>query len=280
MRVVIFKRHQASQYLLLFFLASLSVFMLLPLIWLVSSSFKGPGEIFQVPFHLLPKKMMLDNYFTAWRRVKLQSAFLSSSIATSLFLVFHLSLCTTSGYVFAKFRFRRRNILFTFVIATMMIPQEVTYFAVFDTVRWMKSINTYWGLALPFLYSGFGVFLMRQFALSLPDEFIESAKIEGCGNFAIFFRIVLPNLKQGVFALGILAFSFMWEEYAWARICAASEKVRTLSIALTFLLKDISGNSSIPALLAGSVIAMVPVLVIFIIFQKQFIQSVMSTGIK
>lgn len=257
-----------------------SLFLLSPVFWLISASFQGSGEIFKVPFHWVPTKFTFSNYINAWNVAHISRALLNSAIASLLMLIFHVFFCTFSGYVIVKYSFKFKNICIVFILATLMLPQEITYLPIYNIVKSLGLINTYLGLTIPFFISGFGIFLMMQFARSVPNEMIESARIDGCNEYSIFLRIAIPMLRPSMAALSILAFSFIWNEFAWARIVIISDEMRTLPISLTFLAKSSDNSSNIPSLLAASVMAMVPVMLLFLVFQRQFIESVASSGVK
>ncbi|NOU72999.1 ABC transporter permease subunit [Paenibacillus sp. LMG 31458] len=263
-----------------FFMLVIAIILLSPVFWLVSASFQGSGEIFKVPFKWIPNHISLDNYINAWNVGKIGEALWNSICVSLLMLVFHVFLCTFSGYVIVKHSFKYKNILIMFILATMMLPQEITFLPIYNVVKSMGLINSYLGLAIPFFYSGFGVFLMMQFARSIPNEIIESAKIDGSSEFSIFLRIVMPMMRSSMAALSILAFSFIWNEFAWSRIAIISDSMRTLPIALSFLAFSSDNSTNITALLPSSVIAIAPVMILFFIFQRQFIESVASSGVK
>jgi ABC-type glycerol-3-phosphate transport system permease component len=270
-------------YALFFFLLVLTIVLLLPIVWLVSASVQGPGAIFQVPFHWIPREWRFDNFSFAWNVGKIGFAFMSSSKTALIAVCVHVSWCTITGYVFAKYRFRFNRTFVTMFLLTMMIPGQVTIFTVYQYAKDLHLINTNLGLALPFFINGAGTFMMLQFAKYVPTEIMESAKMDGCGNWGTFFKISLPQMKAGISALTILMFKFIWDEFPWATLIANSDHVRTLPLALVLFLRSQASNDSsanIPAMLASSVIMFIPVLVIFLIFQKQFIESVSYSAVK
>lgn len=254
--------------------------IILPLIWLFSASVQGLSGISRTPFDWIPHELVLKNYSNVWVQGKLGYAFISSVCASSLYIVFHLFLCTISGFLFAKYKFRYRNTIFIFVMITMMVPAEITYFPVYDIIKRLHAINTYPGLVLPSLMSGFGIFFMRQFATYIPNELLECAKIDGAGNLRSFFQIALPLLKSAVAALAILAFTYIWNEYIWSSLVINSDKMKTLPVTLAMLASSQFRLINYNEVIAGGVIALTPVLIVFLIFQRQFIESVTSSGIK
>jgi ABC-type glycerol-3-phosphate transport system permease component len=278
------KEIRLSDYIKLAFMLIIALIMIFPLIWAFSASFQSISDIFKVPFNWIPEKVVWSNYTYAFtgshRIIDLKTAYISSIIVSSGYIVMHLLFCTVSGFVFAKYSFRLKNLLLTLVVATMMIPQELTYIPVYGIMRKLHFIDTYQGAILPLMISGFGVFFMRQFATYIPTEMLEAARIDGAGNIRTFFAIVLPLLKPAVSALTILAFSFIWDEFAWSTLVLSSNEHLTIPIALVSLSKSSNMDIKPGELLATSMMAMIPVIVIYLLFQKQFITSVTSSGIK
>jgi ABC-type glycerol-3-phosphate transport system permease component len=257
-----------------------TIIVILPLIWLFSASVQGLSGLSKTPFDWVPHELLFRNFSHIWIEGKLGYAFLSSVCASSIYIVLHLFICTISGYVFAKYNFRFRNTIFTFILITMMVPPEITYFPVYGIMKSLHAINTYPGLVIPCMISGFGIFFMRQFAIYIPNELLECARIDGAGNLRTFFQIALPLLKSAVSALAILAFVYIWNEYAWSYLVINSDKMKTLPVTLAMMASQQFNPISYNEILAGGVIALLPVLVLFLIFQKQFIESVTNSGIK
>lgn len=254
--------------------------MLLPLLWLLSASFQGPGEIYQIPFKWIPEEFLFSNYVRAWKIGKMGSAFFSSMCISVMYIVLHICCCTLIGYVFAKFEFKYKNLLFMVVLLTMMIPQELTLFPLYGVAKELNILNKYVGVIFPFAISGFGIFFMRQFSAYVPNEILEAARIDGCGNLRTFGKVAIPLLKPAISALSVLAFSFIWDEFAWSKLVLSSQNKLSIPIALTSLSSSSLNDVLISELLAASVIAMIPVVILFVIFQKQFMSSITQSGIK
>ena len=254
-----------------------------PVIWLLSASFQNQAQIFQFPFHWLPSSFDMSNYVTAWTQGELGSAFVTSVEVVLLYVPLHVLFCTMIGFVFAKYHFRGKNLIFLLILMTMLIPQETTYFSIYGIVRGLGWLNTPQGVVLPFLLSGFGIFLMRQYALAIPNELLEAAEIDGCSHSRTFFSIALPILQPGMIALAILALTFMWGEFAWSRLILSDPTRQTLPIALFQLINlaaTNAGPAQYPALLAGSVLTIIPVIGLFLLLQRRFIESISSSGLK
>lgn len=276
------KRINWSGIVLFVMMGLFALAMASPVLWMLSASFQNQADVFKAPFNWLPGHLDITNYAKAWNDGNLGSAFLTSVEVTLLYLPIHVFFSTLTGYVFAKFNFRGKNVIFLLILATMLIPQETTYFSVYDITRSIGWLNTPQGVVLPFVYSGFGIFLMRQYALAIPDELIEAARVDGCSNIRCFFSIAMPLLRAGMTALAILALTFIWNEFAWSRLVLSEPTTQTLPVALYFLSHVASGVGQVvqyPVLLAASVIAAAPVLILFFLFQRHFIESISKAGL-
>lgn len=261
-------------------IATVAIIMIMPLLWLFSASFQNMGQIFKVPFSWIPEQFNLSNYSAAWTEGNMRSALFSSVCVSIMYIVCHISFCTIIGFVFAKYKFRWKKLMFTLILLTMMLPQELSYFPVYGIVKKLGIVNEYIGVALPLMISGMGVFMMRQFSLYIPNELLEAAKIDGCGNFKSFIRIGVPLLKPGMSSLTILAFSFIWDEFAWSRLVLNTPNKMTIPIMLTNLVSSSNNDVELTTMLAASVIAMIPVITLYVIFQRQFMESIIQSGIK
>lgn len=265
----------------------IAALLLMPILWLISASVQGPGQIFQNPFGWIPSTWLWSNYSDTWsgdlnlQLPALQDAFKSSLIVAAIAVPVHVILNTYIGFVLAKYRFKLKGLLLFLILCTMMIPQSVTLFPNYLTVKTLGLIDTQLGIALPSLISGFGVFLMMQFARAVPDEYLEAARIDGSSDLWIFLRIGVPLMKAAIATLTILMFTYIWNEYTWSHLVVNSESTVTLPVTLVNMAQNVSGMAAnIPNMLAGCVISFVPVLVIFLAFQRQFIESVSQSGIK
>ena len=274
------RRKKLLSYLYSLILVVIALFMISPIIWMISASFQNNGEIYQSSFQWIPEVFRWENYETAWNVAKIGTALKNTAIVSAIMVIAQLFLCTLAGYAIAKYNFRFKKIIVVFIMATMMLPQEITYFPVYSLMADMHLLNTYIGLALPFFMSGFGVFLMMQFAQYVPNELMESARIDGCREWGIFFRISLPIMKASLSSLAILAFTFIWNEYAWAKLAVSSNAMKTVTITLSMLANNSENQIQTSALLAASVVAILPIMVVFVCFQKNFIESVTRSGVK
>lgn len=271
---------KAKQVLLFLGLFVAALLLISPLVWLFSASFQNNGEIYQTPFRWIPEIFRFENYKTVWVQEHFGSIMLNTVLASILMVSAQLLLCTITGYVLAKYKFKGRKIITVLILSTSMIPQSTTYFSIYPIMGKLGLLNSSLGLSFPFFVSGFGVFLMMQFCRYVPDEMIESAKIDGCNDWRIFFQIAFPLLRPAVASLSILAFTYIWSEYAWARLCTSISEKQTISIALSMLAVNSDGTIKTSEMLAGGVLAIVPVVILFICFQKNFIEGMTRSGIK
>lgn len=250
-----------------------------PFLWMLLSSFKSEGEIREVPPTWWPRDFALGNYTELFDRLSFPTYFTNSVVVAVAVTAGNLVLCSAAGYALAKMRFPGRKALLGLVLGTVMVPGMVTFVPLFVLVSKMGLTNTFAGLILPFLVGAFGVFFMRQFILSIPDELIESARIDGAGEVRIFLRIILPLCRPALATLGILTFLGSWNNFLWPLVVATTEDKYTLPVALA--LYSVGQNETdYGLLLAGSVVVVVPVLVVFVLLQRHFVRGIATTGLK
>lgn len=253
---------------------------LLPFIWMILGSFKTGREIRQVPPTFFPQQFTLENYKTILSDPDLPlSLFYRNSAVIALANVVQV-LFTSSlyGYIFAKFDFRGKKYLFWFILATMMIPHQVTMIPGYLILARLGLINKLWGLIVPAAIDAFGIFLFRQFALSIPGELIDAARVDGAGEFRIYRSIVLPELGPALATFGMLTFMFNWNAYLWPLIVLTEQKVRTLPIILTWYSNQ--HDQQLHLTMAASVLVILPVLFVFILTQRWIVKGITLTGIK
>ncbi len=255
------------------------VLLIGPFLWMLLGSFRPDRELKQVPPAWLPQNPTLDNYRTLFTELDFPTYFFNSTVVAVVITVGNLIFCSMLGYALAKLHFPGKRIIFALVLGTLMVPGVVTFVPLFVLVSNLGMVNSFPGLILPFLAGPLGVFLMRQFFQSLPDELIHAARVDGAGEFRIFWSIMLPLCKPALATLGILTFLASWNNFLWPLVVAQSEDKYTLPVALAIY--AIGENSSDYGLLmAGSVAIIVPVLVVFLALQKHFVRGIAMTGIK
>ncbi|MBQ4898309.1 carbohydrate ABC transporter permease [Paenibacillus sp. Marseille-P2973] len=271
-------KHIWSSSLAFILMAVVSLFTLFPLFWLFSSSLKDISEIFVNPPIWIPSTLHWENFRELFVERKFGiitwNSFLLSTTSTLIALIF----CSLAGFAFAKYKFKGKQFLFVLVLASLMIPHEATMVPLFSIYKNMHLIDNIWGVILPDLANAFGIFFMRQYCMSLPDEMMEAARIDGCNEFKIFRKIVLPNLRSGFAGLGIILFVKQWNNFLWPSVILRSQENMTLSVALKAL--EDSNNTPYHLIMAGSVISVLPLLIIVLIFQKQLIAGMIDGAIK
>lgn len=250
-----------------------------PFLWMLLSSFKPESEIRRSPPTLIPETWTTENYTDLFRRLDFPTFFGNSVLVAVLVTVGNLLFCSMVGYALAKLDFPGRNVLFALVVGTLMVPGMVVFIPQFVLVANLGLVDTYAGLVLPFLITPFGIFLMRQFIGGLPDELIDAARVDGAGELRIFARIVLPLCGPALATLAILTFLSSWNNFLWPLVVAQSEDRYTLPIALALYATG-QNQTEFGLLLAGAVVVVLPVVVLFVVLQKHFTQGIATTGIK
>lgn len=259
-------------------LVTSALLALIPIVWLVLGSFKTPAELSQRPPTLLPESWDLSNYTEAMTRFNFPSYLANSIIVTLAATLLTLAINSMAAYALAKYNFRGKNGLFLLTLATIMIPLQVILLPVYQVVASLGMVNTLWGLIIPAAATPTGVFILRQYMLSIPDELIEAARVDGAGEFRIFFRIVLPMCRPALAVVAILSIMWRWNDFLWPLVVAQSESVYTLPVALA----RFTAEETVPfnLILAMSVVTVLPVIILFLFFQRQIVTGIANTGIK
>ncbi len=252
--------------------------MIIPFLWSILTSFKNATEVFTPPLISISFPLNFDAYkemierlpflIYAWNTIKVAGAITLGQLLT----------CSLAGFAFAKINFPGREILFLIFLATMMVPTAVTLIPNFVTMSELKLVNTLTGLILPFIGSAYGTFLMRQFFLGFPSELEDAAKLDGCNPPSFYWHILLPNSRPILATLGLMTFQWAWNEFQWPLIMIRTDPFRTLQVGLSALQNEHYINW--PLLMAASVLTNLPIILLFIIAQKQFVQSIKMTGLK
>jgi len=259
-------------------LALLAALTLFPLAWMVSASLMAPGEAASFPPPLAPKSATLANYreLFAAEGIGRQAAnsLLIAVGATLLSLAFNLA----AGYAFAKLHFAGRERIFRTLLGALVIPAQVTMMPLFLMLKQMGLVNTYAGALVPWLASVFGIFLVRQYARSIPDEILEAARIDGAGELRIFVSVVLPLLKPIVVTLAVLTFLGAWNDFMWPLIVLTDRDLQTLPVALAGLSREHVQDTEL--MMAGSVVTTLPVLLLFLVLQRYYMQGLLMGSVK
>jgi multiple sugar transport system permease protein len=259
-----------------------------PLIWMVTSSLKVPNRIFTVPIEWLPLdndgnlSLRWQNYADAWNTAPFARYFFNSIYVSGAATLLNLFFCSLAGYGFAKYNFPLKNLMFLGILATMMIPFHVVIVPLFVLMRdlgWLKGVSVYNALIIPNMMSGFGVFLMRQYILTLPDELFDAARIDGAGEVGTYFRIVLPLSRGPLAALAVFVFLDNWNSLLWPLVVTTSQdQFRTLAVGLTQF-QTIHGTEY-QKLLAASTLVAIPMIIVFFLLQRHFIRGIALSGLK
>jgi multiple sugar transport system permease protein len=271
--------HHGGRWWLYLVLVVALIAVVAPFVWMVLGSFKSEGELRQIPPTWWPQTASLDNYTQLFDKLSFGQFFANSAVVAVVVTAGNLIFCSMLGYALAMLDFKGKKVIFTAVMTTLMIPFVVTFVPLFVTVANAGLIDTLPGLFLPFLVSPFGVFLMRQFILGLPKDLLDAGRVDGAGELRIFFRIILPLCGPALATLGILTFLGSWNNFLWPLVVAQSEDRYTLPVALA-LYSTGQNSTNYGLLLAGATVVIIPILVVFLIFQKRFIEGIATTGLK
>lgn len=259
-------------------LAGGAFIMVFPFVWMMIASLMTAGEIQLRPPVWLPAVPQFNNYAELVESIPIARLYFNS-LFTSGIIVFGVLLSSSlAGFAFAKYRFPGREFLFYLILATMMIPFFVTLIPVFFIVRQLGWIDTYQGLVVPGLTSAYGIFLMRQFMITVPDEIIDAARIDGASELSIYWRIVLPLIKPALATLGTFVFIGAWNNFLWPLLVLDSRELMTLPLGINSLRSLYADNTNL--LMAGTAVSVLPMLFVFIYLQRYFIQGIALTGLK
>jgi multiple sugar transport system permease protein len=251
---------------------------LVPYAWMVSSSFKPNAEIFSATLEFIPRHPILDNYVTAVTREPVGRAILNSIIMAGGETIAVVVTSIFTAYPFARLRFRGRDLVFLIVLGTMMIPSQVTMIPTFILMRWLGWIDTYQGLIVPRIITPLGIFLMRQFLLTLPRELEEAARIDGCGRLRTLLQVLLPHLGPAVATLAIFTFTASWNEFFWPLIVVQSSEMRTIQLLIAAIKQAEAVDWGV--VMAIVTLSVFPTVVIYLALQRYFVKGIVMSGLK
>ncbi|MDQ3460040.1 MAG: carbohydrate ABC transporter permease [Deinococcota bacterium] len=270
-------RFTLGNWLLALFLVPTAFFMLAPFIWMISTSLKSAGAVFEYPPTFIPDPPRWDNYRRVFEVLPFARFFLNSLFVAAAVTVLQLVTSSLAAYAFARLRFPGRDALFLGYLGTLMIPAQVVIIPNFILLSYLGWIDTYQALILPAAFSAFGTFLLRQYFLTIPGELEDAAVVDGANHFQIYTRVILPLSGPALSALAIFTFLFNWNSFLYPLVVTNSTQMSTLTVGLNTLQGQY--NTAWTLLMAGSVIALLPVLVVFIFAQRYFIKGITMTGI-
>ena len=251
---------------------------LTPLLWMLSASFMPSGQANSFPPPLLPENPTLEHYRAMFTRLDVGRYFLNSALLATTVTAISLFFNSMAGYAFAKLRFRGREPLFRALLSGLVIPVQVAMLPLFLLLKEMGLVNTYGGVIVPAMAGIFGIFLIRQYALGIPDDLLDAARIDGASEFRIYRSVVLPLCSPMLITLGIFTFLAVWNDFMWPLIVLTDDSMYTLPVALANLVGERVQDTEL--MMAGAVLTVLPVLVIFLALQRYYIQGVMMGSVK
>jgi multiple sugar transport system permease protein len=257
---------------------TVSVVMLLPLVWMVLTSFKPEADIVDFPPRLWPAEWTISHYVDVWDRIPMARLYINTIVFAGTVTVLSLILDSMTAYALARLRFRGRNVVFVIILVMLMLPFQVTLIPLYDILADLGWTNTLHGLITPRATNAFGIFFLRQFFLSLPADLEEAARIDGAGEFRIYRQIILPLAKPALLTLALFHFMYNWNDLLWPLVIIQSSENQTLPAGLAVF----AGQHVVEygLLMAGSVLALVPIVLFFLLIQRRFVDSMATTGIK
>ena len=272
------KKKMISKILIYAMLIALTLLMLIPFVWMISASLQLSKDVFKYPFEWIPSKPVWKNYVDIWTTIPLATFVFNTTKLTVIITLLQLFTSSFAAYAFSKLEFKFRDVLFLSYIATIAIPWQVYMVPQFIMMRGLHLNDTHLSLILLQAFSAFGVFLIRQFYMSIPNSLIEAARIDGYSEYKIYANIMLPLAKPALSTLTIFTFVGVWNDFMGPLIYINSEKLKTIQVGLRMFISQYSAEYSL--IMAASLISLIPVLIIFLSLQRFFVEGVASTGVK
>ena len=255
------------------------LFFLFPFFWMVSTSLKAGDELFLYPPSLTPKKLLFHNYLDIWSKAPFGTYFLNSIFVTTAITLGEIATSVLAAYAFSKISFPGREKLFLAFLGTLMIPNVVTLVPVYVIVRKLNWVDTYWGLIIPQLATVYGIFLLRQFFLTIPHDLDDAAQVDGLSRLGILLKIYVPLSVPALIALAIISFINNWNNFFWPLVVTNSDTMRTLPIGLRFFMEG-EGSGEWQYLMVASTLVVVPPLIVFLFLQRYFVRGITMSGIQ
>ena len=257
-----------------------AISMIAPFLWMIAVSFMTDSQIFLFPPKVIPQPFVTQNYISVFNKLPILQFFLNSLFVAAATTIFQVLFSAMAGYAFARSKFKYKNIIFFIFLLTMMIPPQVNIIPLFFVMRELHWINTYQALIVPGIFGGFGVFFMRQWFSAMSAEIEDAAKIDGCSTWSIFFKIALPLSMSAVVTLGLFTFITTWNSFMWPLIVTNTQDIMTLPVAIAQFKSTFREVIQWGDLCAGSVVLSIPVIMIFLLGKKYFINDLLTGGIK
>ena len=272
------KKFTTGKFLVYLVLVLGCVITLAPFVWMFLTSFKTQVEAISIPPSIFPRKWNLNTYLQLTDKLPFWRMYANTVLTAVITVVGQLTMCSLAGYAFGRIEFPGRDLLFLLCLGVLMIPSSILILPQYLIIQNMKLLNTLRAVFLPNLFSAFGTFMMRQFFISIPRELEEAARIDGCGTGRIFAQIMIPMVKPGLVSLSVLTLRFAWNNLMWPIIVNTSPEKMTLAAGLSYLQGQYL--SDYPSIMAGALLSIIPLIIVYAIFQKQFIEGIAFTGIK
>ena len=258
--------------------ALVAVVVMFPIYWMFATAVRPASELFIREFQLVPGQFRFENFVEAWRLFPFTRWYFNSITIALIAVSLTVSINLICGYALAKFRFIGRKVFFLAVVGTLMLPIQVIMISQFRIVAELGLLNSIWGVIIPVSAEAFGIFLARQFMLSMPDDLLEAARVDGASEFMTFFRIVLPNSKPLIAVLVIFTFGWRWNDFVWPLIVLRTRDSLTVPVGLALLRGQ--HQTDYTAMMSMTLISVIPVVLVFLVFQRYFVQGIATTGIK
>jgi alpha-1,4-digalacturonate transport system permease protein len=255
-----------------------ALIVVFPLYWMFATAVRPKKEIFGGGFDLVPSTFVWSNFSDAWNKLPWDQFYINSIAIAAIAVPVTVFINLLAGYTFAKYKFPGRDILFLLMISTLMIPIQVIMVPEFLIVAKLGWVNTWWGVLVPRAAEAFGLFMVRQFMVSIPDELIEAARLDGAGEFAIFRKVVLPLSWPVIAVLSIFTFMWRWNDFAWPLVVLQEQSAYTVPLGLNLMKGQYFTDWT--GLMSMSLLSIIPMMLVFIFFQRYFIQGIASTGFK
>lgn len=258
---------------------ALAFAVMLPFIWMIVTSLKSPTEVFAYPPTWIPKEFQWSNYVEMWNKAPFGRYFMNSAIVAICVTIGQLTSCVLAAFAFARMEFKGKNVMFMIFLSTTMISSQVTLVPTYLVMRTLNWIDSYQALIVPFLANGFGVFMLRQSFRTIPKELEEAAKLDGCSRFRFLWQILIPLSKPILASQALFAFMGNWNSYQWPLIITNQDSMRTLQIGLRYFVSG-EGSTQWGIYMAAALVVTLPVIIIYFLVQKTFVESMASTGLK
>ncbi len=270
------KKKRIEQLILYVIITIVCAIMVFPFLWMIATSFKTGTDVYNIS--LIPENPTIKNYIEVWNNSKFPKWFFNSFIVSMITVISVLFFDSLVGYTFAKLRFRGRKPLFIAILSTLMVPTEMLIIPWFLMINKFGWVNSYWSILFPGLVSAFGIFLMKQFFTGIPDDLLDAGRIDGLSEFGVYWHVALPLVRPALSALAIFTFLASWNAFLWPVIAIDDPNMYTLPVGLALFSSEVLNEWDL--IMTGASIATIPVIIVFLIFQKRIIEGIQLAGLK